>query len=778
MPISRLPEATARELGSTLAVSTPVAVFKELLENALDAGASFVDMIISLDTLSRIEVRDNGHGICTEDLDALGRSGYTSKIKTFEDVIALGGRSLGFRGVALASINTVAEITLTTKTAADLVATTFQLLPAGGISKKQHVSAPVGTTVYVTKLFSRTPVREKVALRESKKNIIAMKELLQAYALARPHVKLQLRVVNGDHTLPWSYSPKPNGDIKDAVVQLFGTELASSCILCMDQPREPSSTAEDSNERQSSLTRRQDSLAFEAYLPHSFADATRINKRAFFSVDSRPVLTKRGTLKKLYDTFKMHLSRSMSDSGQINMPTAPFIRLNIRCESRSYDINIEPSKDDLLFHDEGYVIKRFEDFMLSVYPKTALGAYPTPPGVSQNPIGRRGLSEIGLTIRQAESERSPSIRPTVIDRSPAHSIRTATVRCDSGNPTDRHMLAPNGSLEHTGDERAQPQGPPVQLHSGLASENVLPTPSTNTGGVQSRPNIQSRPFTLDMSACFIDSDDEGELPRKSAPHPRLANEVEEPLANPLEGLNPWSIAKLTASRRRPNQPRPQPITEERNTGDTRECARRPPPTAKGPYQPRQYNNSNFTGPPRKAPLKASGPAFKVPGGAYKKPTMNEARPRGRPEPMVQTTLSRYRTPGHPGYGTARPEEGPKDPSVQPICSQNASSSTLPRDDPRSYLFNDEQLTVNNPQRRLRRCKTDLLPLEKTPLGSETHILRLTLNIKTQDLADLIEVISDLDRYYTDGKVDRGLCDNINPDEIQRLIARAKAMLGE
>ncbi|KAM7223533.1 Histidine kinase-like ATPase, C-terminal domain containing protein [Rhypophila decipiens] len=358
MPISRLPEATARELGSTLAVSTPVSVVKELLDNSLDAGATFVDIIISFDTLDRIEVRDNGHGISTDDLDLLGRSGCTSKITTFEDVMSLGGKSLGFRGVALASINAVAEVTLTTKTAKDPVATILQLSPGGGIATRRHVSAPAGTTVHVAKLFSRTPVREKVVLRDSKKNLITIKELLQAYALARPHAKLHFRVIRGDQTIPWSYTPKPQGDMKDTIVQLFGTELASSCA-------ERSSTV---NQESPTVNDRRSSLIFEAYLPHSFADAIRISKRPFFSVDSRPVSTTRGTLKKLYGIFKMHLSRAMSSSGLTELAKSPFIRLNIRCEPQSYDPNIEPSKDDVLFRDESYIINKFEEFMLSVYP--------------------------------------------------------------------------------------------------------------------------------------------------------------------------------------------------------------------------------------------------------------------------------------------------------------------------------------------------------------------------------------------------------------------------
>ncbi|KAM7192004.1 hypothetical protein V8F33_008582 [Rhypophila sp. PSN 637] len=748
MPISRLPEATARELGSTLAISTPVSVVKELLDNSLDAGATFVDIIISFDTLDRIEVRDNGHGISTDDLDLLGRSGYTSKITTFEDVMSLGGKSLGFRGVALASINAVAEVTLTTKTAKDPVAAMLQLSPGGGVANRRHVSAPVGTTVHVAKLFSRTPVREKVALKDSKKNLITMKELLQAYALARPHVKLHFRVIRGDQTIPWSYTPKPQGDMKDTIVQLFGTELASSCAERSFSVNQESPTVND----------RRSSLIFEAYLPHSFADAIRISKRPFFSVDSRPVSTTRGTLKKLYDIFKMHLSRAMSASGLTELAKSPFIRLNIRCEPHSYDPNIEPSKDDVLFRDESYIISKFEEFILSVYPASPtspetraevtlltqqektdhthsavpptqapsssmtsqlsstptinqeairenirFNRNPTPSDVSDTGgprlhVDQRVPSSVALPTRFGSSEQSPCTKPAAIPGIPNRPNGEIMVRGGIIRPSEGDITAPTEDIRNSIELMDQPTRPPIPLPLRPYPEQIQPTSSIRTGGAQTLPNLQGQPFVVDMSAQ--------PLPPKAASHQR------------------------------------------------------------------QQCTSNFKGPSRKPP-------FKVPGGAYKKPTFGQPSSRGPQQAKVQTTLSRFRTPGHPGHAPGGADEGPRDSMSRPICSQPAGTlARLPKEDPRSYLLGDEQAVGNNPQRKLRRCKTNLLPLEKTPVGFETHRLRLTLKLKTQDLARMIHMVSDVDDYSGEGKIGRGLYDNIDTESLQNLISRATAMVGE
>jgi DNA mismatch repair ATPase MutL len=103
MPIEALPQSTARAIGSTSTISDPSSVVKELLDNALDASASSISIEITQDTVGLIQVKDNGHGIPQEDHKVVCKRGFTSKIRTVEDLRALGGTSLGFRGEALAS---------------------------------------------------------------------------------------------------------------------------------------------------------------------------------------------------------------------------------------------------------------------------------------------------------------------------------------------------------------------------------------------------------------------------------------------------------------------------------------------------------------------------------------------------------------------------------------------------------------------------------------------------------------------------------------------------
>src|ERR1700734_1175662 len=114
MAIVPLPQATVHLLGSAQALTTPMSLVKELVDNALDAKASIIDILISSNTIDKIEVRDNGHGIQQEDLDALGKRGHTSKLRSFDELRSIGGISLGFRGEALASAVQLGEVSVTT----------------------------------------------------------------------------------------------------------------------------------------------------------------------------------------------------------------------------------------------------------------------------------------------------------------------------------------------------------------------------------------------------------------------------------------------------------------------------------------------------------------------------------------------------------------------------------------------------------------------------------------------------------------------------------------
>lgn len=366
MPISRLPEDTSRLLGSSLVITSPIFLVKELLDNAIDAGATAVDILISPNTLDKVEVRDNGAGISPSDFDLVGRSGHTSKLISLQDLETVGCKSLGFRGVALASAAALAEIAICTRTSAEPVATILQLSREGVAAARGHKSAPVGTSVYVTNVFRGFPVRHKRDISEATATIFKIKGLLECYALARPQVKLSFKVLGGKQW--WSYVPSSGAALKDAIVQVMGRELAAQCMLRTSSF--PVSDNETRNTQDGSLppTEQPSKFVFEAYIPSSAADTRKICKGSFISVDSRPLSFTQGTAKRLKAVFEKLFKGSLTSEDLSKLSGSPFIRLNIRCPLGSYDPNVEPSKYDVLFYDEDLVLREFQEFLSSIYP--------------------------------------------------------------------------------------------------------------------------------------------------------------------------------------------------------------------------------------------------------------------------------------------------------------------------------------------------------------------------------------------------------------------------
>lgn len=341
MPITPLPDDTIRLLGSAAVITTPVALVKELLENSIDAGATSIDILISQNTVDRIEVRDNGNGIHPDDYKFLGRPGHTSKLASFEELHTIGATTLGFRGQALASANSMGNVVVTTRTLQDPTAVKLELRHGvGDVEGQGHTSAPVGTSVSVTALFSRLPVRRQVVLKETQKSLVSIKHLLHAYALAKPQIRLSFKVVGGNPKQSWSYSPRPQSTVKEAVVQVFGTGVMSQCMIQIlaSEPGIETHVSHDVPE-----------LVTEAVLPKPDADLSKLSKSPFLSIDSRPITTQRGTGKNLMRIFKTHTAKAWGEAGVLRASNNIFFRVNIKCSPGIYDPNIEPSKDQVVF---------------------------------------------------------------------------------------------------------------------------------------------------------------------------------------------------------------------------------------------------------------------------------------------------------------------------------------------------------------------------------------------------------------------------------------------
>ncbi|WP_159867604.1 MULTISPECIES: DNA mismatch repair endonuclease MutL [unclassified Raoultella] len=189
MPIQVLPPQLANQIAAGEVVERPASVVKELVENSLDAGATRIDIDIERGGAKLIRIRDNGCGIKKDELALALARHATSKIASLDDLEAI--ISLGFRGEALASISSVARLTLTSRTAEQQEA--WQAYAEG---RDQDVTVkpaahPVGTTLEVLDLFYNTPARRKF-MRTEKTEFNHIDEIVRRIALARFDVTINL----------------------------------------------------------------------------------------------------------------------------------------------------------------------------------------------------------------------------------------------------------------------------------------------------------------------------------------------------------------------------------------------------------------------------------------------------------------------------------------------------------------------------------------------------------------------------------------------------------
>ncbi len=188
MPIRQLPDTLVNQIAAGEVVERPASVVKELVENALDAGARRIDIDLEEGGVRLIRIRDDGGGIAAEELPLAVSRHATSKIASLDDLEAVA--TLGFRGEALPSIASVSRFALTTRRAQDEHGASLQVEggKVGEVAPKPHA---VGTTVDVRELFYNVPARRKF-LRAERTEMGHIEEWLRSLALARPDIELRV----------------------------------------------------------------------------------------------------------------------------------------------------------------------------------------------------------------------------------------------------------------------------------------------------------------------------------------------------------------------------------------------------------------------------------------------------------------------------------------------------------------------------------------------------------------------------------------------------------
>lgn len=313
--INILDEATRNKIAAGEVVERPSSCVKELVENAIDAGASAIEVEIAEGGASYIRVTDNGCGMSREDAHKCIIRHATSKISSVEDIFAI--TSLGFRGEAVPSIAAISHMQITTRRPEDEFAVHL-VLDGGVITSEDQAGAAAGTTMEVSDLFYNTPARKKF-LKSERTESSKISEMITKLALAQPGIEFTF-INNGRTTLHTGGL----GDLKETIANIYGAGVAREIFP---------------------VTYDHDNVQIEGYVGKpSVLKSSRswqtciVNQR----IVHNPLM-----FKAIDNAYHAMLPKS----------GYPFAMLHLHVDPASIDVNVHPAKTEIKFSDEQQIYR-------------------------------------------------------------------------------------------------------------------------------------------------------------------------------------------------------------------------------------------------------------------------------------------------------------------------------------------------------------------------------------------------------------------------------------
>ena len=310
MLIKVLPPALANQIAAGEVVERPASVVKELVENALDAGATAITVDITDGGLSSIRVTDNGSGILPEDCPTAFLRHATSKISTQEDLAAIG--TLGFRGEALASIGAVSQVTMTTRVQGGEWGTRI-VFDNGKLVSNEACSCVFGTTIQVDNLFAKVPARLKF-MRSARSEAGYIGDFMARAILGRPDIAF--RFLNNGKCVYETYG---DGKLKNAIFCVYGAQITDRLLPVL---------LDNGYVRIEGFVGNQEISRPNRSMETMFVNGRYIRSIGLFSA-----------IQKAYDTRMM--------AGRY-----PFALLNITIAKEEVDVNVHPAKTEVRFVDQ------------------------------------------------------------------------------------------------------------------------------------------------------------------------------------------------------------------------------------------------------------------------------------------------------------------------------------------------------------------------------------------------------------------------------------------
>lgn len=314
--IQVLDQITIDKIAAGEVIERPASIVKELIENAIDAGATAIVAEIKEGGISFIRITDNGCGIAGDEVGEAFLRHSTSKIRSAEDLEHIA--SLGFRGEALSSIAAVSQVELITKTRDCDFGTSYRIEGGREISKDE-TGAPDGTTFLVRQLFYNTPARRKF-LKTPMTEASHVGELVTRLALSHPEISFQF-INNGQSKIHTS----GNGNLKDVIYHIYGRDIAAHLL---------------------EVNYDQNGVKITGFIGEPLVSRGNRNFENYF-INGRYVKSSMVS-KAIEDAYKDFTMQHKY----------PFTVLHMQVEGEDVDVNVHPTKMEVRFHNQQEIYNR------------------------------------------------------------------------------------------------------------------------------------------------------------------------------------------------------------------------------------------------------------------------------------------------------------------------------------------------------------------------------------------------------------------------------------
>lgn len=432
-------------------VERPASVVKELMENSIDAGADSISVEIQNGGINLIRITDNGKGIPSDQIETAFLRHATSKLETFEDLNNI--LTLGFRGEALSSIASVAQVEMITMTADDDIGTKIKI-EGGNIIDKTAYAAKKGTVFTVKNLFFNTPARRKFLKKPAVESGYVSDAI---YRIALGHPEVSIKFINNGNTV-FQTNSSGNIDIKNAVIYIYGNDMAQSLL--------PVSVEKDG-------------YSIKGYIGKPELNRGNRNYENFF-IHGRYIKSKL-------------ISQAVEDAykGRLMVGKFPVFMLNMTVPPSTVDVNVHPTKLEARFQNENFIYDLLYNAVADTLKKAVLIPSVTwdnekkktdllkpsefNTAVEENIIKKDSTEE--KTVEKAVAEEQAVIEKKTISEKPTQQTANTTSKQDNDEPVivrEPHSKAEMANFSHKMNEVLSAIYPEKEAKKSVSEDNIKP----------------------------------------------------------------------------------------------------------------------------------------------------------------------------------------------------------------------------------------------------------------------------------------------------------------